>query len=80
MRCGLGPGRLAPAAVVVDLVYGARADAGRARGPARGGARFVDGLEVLVRQGALSLELWTGPRGAGRGDARRAQKAPSPDS
>ena len=26
----------------------------------RGGARAVDGLEVLVRQGARSLALWTG--------------------
>jgi shikimate dehydrogenase len=24
------------------------------------GARTVDGIEVLVRQGALSLGLWTG--------------------
>jgi shikimate dehydrogenase len=24
------------------------------------GAETVDGIEVLVRQGALSLELWTG--------------------
>ena len=26
----------------------------------RGGSRVVGGLEVLVRQGALSLTLWTG--------------------
>ena len=50
-----------PPAVVVDLVY--RSDgaetpvAGWARG---GGAHVVDGIEVLVRQGALSFELWTG--------------------
>ena len=30
------------------------------RGPQAGGSRVVDGLEVLVRQGALSLERWTG--------------------
>jgi shikimate dehydrogenase len=24
------------------------------------GARTVDGLEILVRQGALSLQAWTG--------------------
>jgi shikimate dehydrogenase len=45
--------------VVVDMVYG--------EGPTpveewavRGGARFVGGIEVLVQQGARSLEIWTG--------------------
>lgn len=44
---------------VVDLVYGPiETDLVRlARGR---GARVVDGLEVLVRQGAASLRLWTG--------------------
>lgn len=51
---GFGPGQ-----VVVDMVYGERPSellglAGEA------GARTVDGIEVLVRQGALSLLLWTG--------------------
>lgn len=45
--------------IVVDLVYGAvetpLAAAARSRG-----AEVVDGLEVLVRQGAESLRLWTG--------------------
>ena len=45
--------------VVVDLVYGEEptpvcAWAGR------GGARVVDGVEVLVRQGARSFRRWTG--------------------
>jgi shikimate dehydrogenase len=44
---------------LVDLAYGAGetelARAARARG-----ARVVDGLEVLVRQGAASLRIWTG--------------------
>ena len=44
---------------LVDLTYGAveteLVRAARARG-----ARVVDGLEVLVRQGAASLRLWTG--------------------
>jgi shikimate dehydrogenase len=45
-------------AVAVDLVYGGETPfAAWARG---GGARVVDGLEVLVRQGALSLRHWTG--------------------
>lgn len=48
-----------PPATVVDLVYGERPTPleGWARA---GGARFVSGLEVLVRQGALSLRRWTG--------------------
>jgi shikimate dehydrogenase len=50
---------LDPPPIVVDLVYGPH------RTPveewaSRGSSRFVDGLEVLVRQGALSLERWTG--------------------
>ncbi len=69
---GLDPGRrsealaalgldgLEPPRRVVDLVYGDDGDARRARGRARAGARVVDGLEVLVRQGARSFELWTG--------------------
>lgn len=46
-------------ATVVDLVYrpGGTALIGAA---ASAGCRTVDGLEVLVRQGALSLEAWTG--------------------
>jgi shikimate dehydrogenase len=48
-----------PPATVADLVY--------RDGPTplcewaqSAGTRFVDGLEVLVRQGARSLEVWTG--------------------
>ena len=46
---------------VIDLVY--RADASTppiTSWASRAGARVVDGLEVLVRQGARSFELWTG--------------------
>jgi shikimate dehydrogenase len=49
----------APGQTVVDMVYG--------DGPTRllaaaaaSGATAVDGIEVLVRQGALSLHIWTG--------------------
>jgi shikimate dehydrogenase len=55
----LGLGRLPPPSVVVDLVYGAEPTP-LSRWAAARGARVVDGLEVLVRQGARSLERWTG--------------------
>jgi shikimate dehydrogenase len=48
-----------PAAVLVDLVYGPEGTP-LTRWAERGGARVVDGLEHLVRQGARSLERWTG--------------------
>ncbi len=50
---------LVDAGVVVDLVYGAERTPLARRGLERG-ARVVDGLEVLVRQGARSFERWTG--------------------
>lgn len=53
-RSGFRAGQL-----VIDMVYG------EGPGPlieaARsGGAQVIDGIEVLVAQGALSLEIWTG--------------------
>jgi shikimate dehydrogenase len=66
---------LDPPGLVVDLVY--RSDGAPAPVQAwaeRGGGRVVDGLEVLVRQGARSFELWTGqpaPLEAMRQAARR---------
>jgi shikimate dehydrogenase len=50
---------VAPPATVVDLVYG-EGPTPLERWATGGGARFVPGLEVLVRQGALSLARWTG--------------------
>jgi shikimate dehydrogenase len=50
---------LVNARVVVDLVYG-DAPTPIARWAEERGARLVDGLEVLVRQGARSLAVWTG--------------------
>jgi shikimate dehydrogenase len=44
---------------VVDLVYGTHETALIAHARANG-ATVVDGLEVLVRQGAASLRIWTG--------------------
>jgi shikimate dehydrogenase len=45
---------------VVDLVYGSGEQTELTREAAARGVRIVDGLEVLVRQGARSFELWTG--------------------
>jgi shikimate dehydrogenase len=50
---------LVDARVVVDLVYGADPTP-VVRWAEERGARVIDGLEVLVRQGARSLALWTG--------------------
>jgi shikimate dehydrogenase len=44
---------------LVDLAYGA-VDTELVRAARARGARVVDGLEVLVRQGAASLRIWTG--------------------
>lgn len=46
-------------ATVVDLVYRSGATA-LLRRAEQLGARTIDGLEILVRQGALSFERWTG--------------------
>jgi shikimate dehydrogenase len=46
-------------ACVVDMVYRA-GGTGLLREAKRTGARTIDGIEVLVRQGALSFERWTG--------------------
>src|SRR5688572_11518097 len=45
--------------VVLDLVYGTKETQLMAAARAAG-ANAVDGIEVLVRQGAASLRLWTG--------------------
>jgi shikimate dehydrogenase len=55
----LGLTGLPAPAVLVDLVYGTQPTP-LSRWAAARGARVVDGLEVLVRQGARSLERWTG--------------------
>ena len=50
---------LVEAGTVVDLVYGTEPTE-LVRWAERRGARVIDGLEILVRQGARSLERWTG--------------------
>jgi shikimate dehydrogenase len=52
---------LEPPPVLCDLVYGGEPTP-LERWAGRGGGRVVGGLEVLVRQGARSLEAWTGER------------------
>ena len=52
-------GGSSPPATVVDLVYGEEPTP-LWRWASRGHGRVIGGLEVLVRQGALSFELWTG--------------------
>lgn len=44
--------------LVVDLVYG-QSDTELVRAARAGGAEVIDGREVLVRQGAASLRIWT---------------------
>ena len=53
--------RLGPGAVVLELNYGARASASRARAASEG-RRFEDGLGLLLHQGAHSYEFWRGER------------------
>jgi shikimate dehydrogenase len=55
----LGLSGTEPPAVLVDLVYGPEPTA-LVRWAEGSGARVVDGLEVLVRQGGRSLAIWTG--------------------
>ncbi len=55
----LDPGGMGEWKVVADLVYG-EGETALIRAAREAGARVVDGLEVLVRQGALSFERWTG--------------------
>jgi len=72
----LGLAAADPPPIVVDLVYGQNRTP-LAAWAHEGGARVVEGLEVLVRQGARSLELWTGrpaPVEAMRAAARRADR------
>jgi shikimate dehydrogenase len=55
----LAPGGFEPRQTVVDMVYGDRPSQ-LLEAAAAAGATTVDGIEILVRQGALSLQIWTG--------------------
>jgi shikimate dehydrogenase len=77
-RCPLRPGqleRLPAGCTVYDLIYTPRPTA-LLRAAAERGCQAVDGLEMLVQQGAAALKLWTGlpevPVAAMRSAALRA--------
>lgn len=55
----LDPGGFRRGQTVVDMVYGEKPGT-LLEAAGRGGADTVDGLEILVRQGARSFEIWTG--------------------
>jgi shikimate dehydrogenase len=55
----LSADRFRPGQVIVDMVYGEQPSELLAAA-ARRGAETVDGIEVLVRQGARSFQIWTG--------------------
>ncbi len=55
----LAPGGFSSEQTVVDLVYGEQPSR-MLVAAAAAGATVVDGIEILVRQGALSLQIWTG--------------------
>jgi shikimate dehydrogenase len=71
-------GALRPAAMVYDLIYTPRPTALLRQAAARG-CRTFDGLEMLVRQGAAALRLWSAiddiPLEAMRAAARAALDA-----
>lgn len=69
----LSPAGFAAGQTVVDLVYGAEPTL-LLRAAGEAGAAVVDGIEVLVQQGARSFLIWTGreaPLEAMRAAARR---------
>jgi shikimate dehydrogenase len=73
-QLGLTADQVGSYGCVVDLVYGAAPTPLLAAASSMG-VRTVDGLQVLVAQGALSFELWTGrkpPLQAMRAGARGA--------
>ena len=69
----LSPDALGAYDLVVDLVYRGGGTTELVRVARERGVRTLDGLEILVAQGALSFELWTG-REAPREAMRRAAR------
>lgn len=52
------PAQLAPGVTLVDLVYAPGGETALLQAARARGLRTVDGIEVLVQQGILSLQLW----------------------
>jgi shikimate dehydrogenase len=55
----LAPAGFSAEQTVVDMVYGGETTE-LLKAAEAAGASIVDGIEILVQQGALSLEIWTG--------------------
>ncbi len=53
------PASIKPSLVVMDIVYNPR-ETKLAKDAKDAGAKVVDGLEMLIYQGAASFEIWTG--------------------
>jgi shikimate dehydrogenase len=56
----LRPDGFSSGQVVVDMVYGADGSGPLLAAAEEAGAATVDGIEILVHQGAISLQIWTG--------------------
>ena len=61
-QVGLSADRMGDYPYVVDMVYRAEGPTQLLAAAAEHGARTLDGLEILLAQGAASFELWTGRR------------------
>ena len=76
-RCPLGEAELdalRPGSTVYDLIYTPRPTRLLEQAGARG-CRTLDGLEMLVQQGAAALQLWSGRREVPVAAMRRAAEA-----
>ncbi len=69
----LDPGGFHAGQTVVDMVYG-ETEGTLVATARQDGAATIDGLEILVRQGARSFEIWTG-KSPDLGVMRRAARA-----
>jgi shikimate dehydrogenase len=75
-RLGLTSERVGEYPYVADMVYRAQGPTPLLKAAAEHGARTLEGLEILLAQGAVRFELWTG-RSAPLEVMRAALRAPS---